>query len=191
MMDQKIGIILAGGHSRRMGTDKAAFIYKGRRLIDHVYARLAPQVGEIMISGRTDYALGCPVITDRDDAPKGPVSGIVSVAQSLRETRPNASVFYTVPVDAPIFPDNIVAGLKAGQGAACNASVVARSPSGIQAVFACWNIQSVLESVQGLDVTASISLRRFASMCGAKTVDFESDTPFLNINEPGDASRAL
>lgn len=43
------GIILAGGKSRRMGTDKAFLSYKNKPLIAHVIAALEPVTSEIMI----------------------------------------------------------------------------------------------------------------------------------------------
>ena len=189
----KIGVILAGGRSRRMGTDKAVFVYKGRRLIDHVHARLKPQVDEIMISGRLDYGLGLAVISDKDDVPHGPVGGIVSLALTLRETHPQASVFYTVPVDAPMFPDDIVAALSIGVASdRPDYTAIARSASGLQAVFACWQISAVLAAAKTLNHAdsiseKSISLQKFAALCGANIVDFDSDVAFLNINEPRDA----
>ena len=191
MSAHRIGIILAGGRSRRMGTDKAVFVYKGHRLIDHVHARLKPQVDEIMISGRLDYGLGLTVISDKDDVPNGPVGGIVSLALTLREIHPASSVFYTVPVDAPIFPENMVATLSAA--AAIDNSAVARSPSGLQAVFACWQISAVLAAAKRLYdrhsiSSKSISLHKFAALCHAKIVDFDSDMAFLNINDPRDAA---
>ena len=51
------GLILAGGQSRRMralgvNTDKGLVEFKGQRLVDHVFGRLASQVGGILKIGR-------------------------------------------------------------------------------------------------------------------------------------------
>ncbi len=51
--EQKIpgitGVILAGGESRRMGSDKSLLPIHGARFIDHVYARLAALFDEVLI----------------------------------------------------------------------------------------------------------------------------------------------
>lgn len=43
------GVILAGGESRRMGSDKSLLPIQGARFIDHVYARLADLFDEVII----------------------------------------------------------------------------------------------------------------------------------------------
>ena len=41
--------ILAGGKSRRFGSDKALFKYRGRPLIEHVIESIRPVVGRITV----------------------------------------------------------------------------------------------------------------------------------------------
>jgi molybdenum cofactor guanylyltransferase len=44
------GVIVAGGRSRRMGADKLVLELGGKRIIDHVIDRLAPQVDALVIN---------------------------------------------------------------------------------------------------------------------------------------------
>ncbi len=44
------GLILAGGRSRRFGSDEALAEHAGRPLIAHVYAALAPLCTEVLVS---------------------------------------------------------------------------------------------------------------------------------------------
>ncbi|MCF8360383.1 MAG: molybdenum cofactor guanylyltransferase [Prolixibacteraceae bacterium] len=44
------GIILAGGKSSRFGTDKALYLYKGKRMIDYVLEVISPVCDNILIS---------------------------------------------------------------------------------------------------------------------------------------------
>lgn len=70
--------ILAGGRSRRMGTDKALLLLDGTPLIGHVIARLRPLIPEIVIVGDPAGVFGrfgIRVIPDpRPD--EGPLAGI-------------------------------------------------------------------------------------------------------------------
>ena len=81
MIDKKniTGIILAGGKSSRMGTDKGFLMLKNKPFIQYSIDALQPLVSEIMIvSDNPDYdALGLKRVDDIiKDA--GPVAGICS-----------------------------------------------------------------------------------------------------------------
>jgi len=69
-----LGAIIAGGASTRFGSDKAAAVFAGKPLIEHVIAALAPQVESLVIVGR-DW----PCQTRIDDLPAaglGPIGGL-------------------------------------------------------------------------------------------------------------------
>ena len=72
------GIILAGGKSLRMGTDKGLLSLKGKSFISHICDALKPIVGEhiLIVSSNADYdALGYTRVEDLIED-KGPVSGL-------------------------------------------------------------------------------------------------------------------
>ena len=64
-------IILTGGASRRMGTDKAAQLWDGRRAVDRV-AELARSVGATVVVSAGDGEFGLPRAPD-----PAPLSGPV------------------------------------------------------------------------------------------------------------------
>ena len=97
----RIGVILAGGASTRMGENKALLYHEGRRLVDMVHSKLAPQCDDVIISGRTNYGLACQLVPDRDDGPGGPAAGIYSVWQRLRARPEPPKGFLTCAVDTP------------------------------------------------------------------------------------------
>lgn len=105
------GLVLAGGRGSRMGSvDKGLALLDGRPLVDHALARLAPQVGPIVISAnrhRDAYAAyGHPVEADADLNYGGPLAGL------LAGLRAAATDFVAVvPCDAPFFPTDLVARL--------------------------------------------------------------------------------
>jgi molybdenum cofactor guanylyltransferase len=87
-----IGVVLAGGRSRRMGRDKALLRYGASTLLQHQADTLARLCRRVVISG--DYA-GYDCV--RDIRPGlGPLSGMHAVAREF-ETR--ALLF--LPVDMP------------------------------------------------------------------------------------------
>ena len=184
-MEQSIaGIILAGGAATRMqGADKGAIRLGGKRLIEHVMARIAPQVSRVMISGPQDYGLDVPFVPDLPDGPEGPVAGIYAAYQAL--TAQGAAGFVTVPVDGPFLPMDLVARLSAS-----GTSAVAVDRNGLHPTFALWDMAALAVAWPKLGAETSPSLRRLASLCGMSEVRWEGDEYFRNINTPDDLEQA-
>ncbi len=93
----KLGaVILVGGASSRMGTDKATQTWDGRRAVDLV-ADLARAAGaQVVVTAGGDY--GLPFV---DDPPggAGPAAGLIAGARRLAAERMSHGLF--LAVDAP------------------------------------------------------------------------------------------
>lgn len=90
-----IGVVLAGGLSSRMGSDKALLPWQGRPLIEHQLGVLREAgVDEIRVSGsREDYA------GIADTMPQaGPLGGLAGIAQALA----GDAELLVIPVDMPL-----------------------------------------------------------------------------------------
>ncbi len=88
------GVVLAGGKSSRMGHDKAALLFHGKSLLDHMIA-LLQQAGctDIYVSGDRAGYISIP-----DPLPhQGPAAAIAHIMQELHSYR---GVLFT-PVDMP------------------------------------------------------------------------------------------
>ena len=71
------GIILAGGKSSRMGTDKGFVVYKNKAFVQHIIEALQPLVDEIIIvSNNPDYdVFGFKRVNDLIEN-AGPLAGV-------------------------------------------------------------------------------------------------------------------
>jgi len=92
------------------GVDKGLQIFRGRRLVDHVYERLAPQVGGIIINANQNQdeykSFGVRVVSDAIGGFAGPLAGLhagLSVSK-----RP---LLASVPCDSPFLPADLVGRL--------------------------------------------------------------------------------
>lgn len=115
-------MILAGGESRRMGTDKAFVEIAGRTMLDWVAAALAPVCEEVVVVGDIDGATTLPNIADPGAPHRGPLAGLVAAmhhvpdqwlalvavdqpwlrAETARRLGALAAALAAVPVDAGI-----------------------------------------------------------------------------------------
>jgi molybdopterin-guanine dinucleotide biosynthesis protein A len=102
------GLILAGGRGSRMGgVDKGLQAFRGKRLVDHVYERFAPQVGGIIINANQNHeeykTFGVRVVSDAIGGYAGPLAGLhagLSVSK-----RPFLA---SVPCDSPFLPADLI-----------------------------------------------------------------------------------
>ncbi len=80
------GLILAGGHSRRFGRDKALAEVDGVPLVARVYDALAPHCAEVLIAtGATPRAYPVPARVVLDAVPEaGPLAGLLAGLAAAR-----------------------------------------------------------------------------------------------------------
>ena len=77
------GVILAGGLSRRMGGgDKSLLKLGNMPVLDHVIARLRPQVSAMALNANGDASrfasYGLPVLPDSEPDFPGPLAGVLA-----------------------------------------------------------------------------------------------------------------
>ena len=102
-----LGAVLAGGASCRFGSDKALAPLDGAPMLDHVVSRLAPQVAELVICGRSWNDLR--MLPDASTERIGPLAGLNS---ALRFAAANGfDAVLTAPVDVVPLPCDLAAHL--------------------------------------------------------------------------------
>lgn len=187
-INKTIGLVLAGGQSRRMhGRDKAQLVLRGETLLTHVIQRLLPQVDALALNSNVApdlfSAYGLPVIPDRLHGFLGPLAGIhAGLAQYPHD------YVLTVAVDLPFLPFDLVARLRAGLGVRpCSYA----SDGERHALALLWRpgmAASVHEYLDG----GGRSLKEFLTERG-QAVHFDQPQHhglFFNINTPEDLARA-
>jgi len=114
------GLVLAGGRGARMGgVDKGLALLDGKPMVEHVLARLAPQVGSLIINANRNQdryaAFGAPVWPDEQPGFAGPLAGLQAGLHHC-----GTAYLATAPCDSPYLPHDLVQRLAqtlAGAGA--------------------------------------------------------------------------
>ena len=108
-----LGAVLAGGGSRRFGSDKAMALLHGRPMLAHAAAALSRHTQAVMLCGRTMAGFTC--LADRPAPGLGPLGGL-NAALHHAAAQGFAGVLCT-GCDMPVFPDALAQAL-IGDGAA-------------------------------------------------------------------------
>lgn len=113
MNSEITAIILAGGQGRRMSyKNKGLVDYRGAPLIEHVIARIQPQVQQLLISCNLDIgryqALGFATVKDQLDDFQGPLAGAIAGLAYV-----NTPLSLICPCDTPQLPIDLVSKLHA------------------------------------------------------------------------------
>lgn len=114
---RRLGIILAGGRSHRMGEDKASLVFQGNTLLEHAIQLLdVCGCSDIRISGRDGSTRGHCGVADQFKN-MGPVGGLVSVIEANRHDLSEGDVLLIIPVDQPLLTAELLTAMvDAAQG---------------------------------------------------------------------------
>jgi molybdopterin-guanine dinucleotide biosynthesis protein A len=170
-MTRILGAVLAGGRSRRFGSDKAAALFDGTTLIDHAIAALVAQCDAVVVCGRD----GPNAIGDRPGPDLGPLGGLNGALHHAAANGFDAVV--SVPCDMPILPHDLVARLQA----AGTTSFVTAAP-----VIGLWPARLASELDIHLAEGGDRSMWRWTARVAAMPAIIDG---LANVNTPNDLAR--
>jgi molybdenum cofactor guanylyltransferase len=192
-----VGLLLAGGLSRRMGGgDKCLRPLAGKPILAHILERMRPQVSQLVLNANGDPArfadFGLPVVADSIEGFAGPLAGILAGLDWTAENAPGIAMVISVPSDAPFLPRDLAECLVTAARAEAADIVLAASGGQQHPVVGLWPVALrddlrhalVAEDIRKVDI--------FTQRYRTAEVDFpvEPVDPFFNTNRPEDLAEA-
>jgi len=191
---QITGLILAGGQGSRLGgVDKGLQDFAGQPLALHALQRLAPQVGQVMISANRNldaYArMGVSVWPDAPSTAgyEGPLAGFLAGLQHCE-----TPYLVTAPCDCPHFPTDLVQRLsQALVDANADIAVAAtrRGPELYLEPAFCLIKRELQTSLLRFMQSGQRKIERWTAEHRRAEAVFDDATAFFNINTPDDLAQ--
>ncbi|MGI9353358.1 MAG: molybdenum cofactor guanylyltransferase MobA [Rhizobiaceae bacterium] len=187
-----LGVVLAGGLSRRMGgAEKSLLNINDAPLIARVSDRLKQQVTGIIINanGNRDRFgfLNLPVTGDTVEGYAGPLAGVLAGMRWASENT-NATHIITAAADTPFFPIDYADSMIA-KTVRDNIQIALASSNGRRhPVFGLWNLDLADELEDFLVKEEGRKVMLFVERHRNCLVEFEGSDPdpFFNVNTPDD-----
>ncbi len=194
-----LGLILAGGLSRRMGgTPKFSARIGGVSLIERVISLVRDQCGALAINpyeatAETQAAfagIGLPLVADAVLGHAGPLAGVLAGLDYAWQK--GLSHVLSVPCDCPFLPADLAARLRAASLETRDGLACAASGGRIHPVVALWPTRLREDLRRALIDQGLRKVGQFQHGYDMASVEwnFRKRDPFFNINTPDDLLRA-
>lgn len=186
-----LGLILAGGLSRRMGGgDKPLAQVGGVAIVDRVIAALRPQCAGLVLNANGDparfSAQGLPVVADDVPGFAGPLAGVLAGLEYCARAHPQIAWVVSVAADSPFLPADLVARLQGARIAGGARLACAASGDHTHPVIGLWPVDLAADLRRALVEEDIRKIDRFTARYPIATVEWPATPvdPFFNANTP-------
>ena len=178
-----MGLVLAGGRSTRMGTDKGLLSYHGKPQREYLYDQMRPLCREVYLSIRPEQQESIPrgfaCIADENKY-RGPLNGLLSAHHAF----PDAA-WLVVACDLPLIDQEVLAYLVARRNPKAMATAFATRKTGLpEPLAAIWEPHGLKAAEIHLQTSQSSCPRKFLLNTETTLVVPEDDLWVANANEP-------
>jgi molybdopterin-guanine dinucleotide biosynthesis protein A len=193
IMDQKLyGLVLAGGKSSRMGTDKSGIVYSNKPQVQVAYELVSQFCSKVFLSTRRDQA-GMAVYQPFEqlhDEPefegKGPLGGILSAMKLY----PDAS-WLVLACDLPFITDNTLKHLLSNRNRSAIATAYKSQHDGLpEPLCAIWEVGH-FKDIQKFFESGIHCPRKILINSGVHLLEIQIPNELDNVNDPTEQREAL
>ena len=185
------GLILNGGLSRRMGSDKSKKMVSNKPLISLVVEKAKAQVDYLAInSNQKSSGNKIEIIPDCLSGNLGPLVGVLSGLKWLEKNDDSFCNWLVIfPVDSPFFPENLVQCFF--ENLKDEKIVMAKCEGRLHPVFSMWHMDN-LDLLEKFLIEGGRKIELFSKKIKTRVVNFPfiGYDPFFNVNNLDDLIKA-
>jgi len=189
-IDKLYGLVLSGGKSTRMGTDKGLIKYHGVPQREHLYDLLNQVCGEAFISLRKEQEADLPsrmqTIIDLNEF-RGPYNGLLSAHKKHPE-----AAWLVLACDLPLMDLNAIKELISQRDTTKQATAFALKENPLpEPLCAIWEPHAFADSLAYLESGVGTCPRKFLINHDTKLVFPKDENVLLNANSEEEYKEAI
>jgi molybdopterin-guanine dinucleotide biosynthesis protein A len=190
-----LGVVLAGGKSKRFGDDKTTAKLGNKTLLNHTIEKIEQSFHEILIisNNETNVSNKKNVFSTKDliEGHLGPLVGVLSAMEWIKKNNKNYNWIATFPCDTPFFDQNLIDKIKNCPKNSSKKLFFLKSGTRRHNVFGLWSLE--LKEILLEDINkGQRKVEEWANKIGSEIIEIndENDNNFLNINTKEDLEKA-
>ena len=187
-----LGVVLAGGKSKRFGQDKSQVKLGDKTLLEHTLSKLHPKFNKIVIVAGKNINNNYVIINDCIEGQLGPLVGVLSAMKWIKKNNYSYSWVATFPCDTPFFNISIIEEFKKISKLNDNLLYFIKSKGRRHNIFGLWSLKLIETLEKDIIKNNFRKVEEWANKIGLKTIEvpFDHIDQFFNINTKDDLIKA-
>ncbi len=190
-----LGVVLAGGKSRRFGSDKSSVILGDKSLIEHTISKIENNFKEILIITNNENINfnnnNVFLINDIINGYLGPLVGVLTAMDWVKKNKKNYNWIATFPCDTPFFDQSVIETTIKYPQKSTKKLFFLKNGNKRHNIFGLWSME--LKDILLEDINNGYrKVEEWANKVGSEIIEINSknDNNFLNINTKEDLEKA-
>ena len=190
-----LGVVLAGGKSRRFGSDKSSVKLGDKSLIEHTISKIENNFKEILIITNNENIIfnnnNVFLINDIIKGYLGPLVGVLTAMDWVKKNKKNYNWIATFPCDTPFFDKSVIETIIKYPQKSTKKLFFLKSGNKRHNIFGLWSME--LKDILLKDINNGYrKVEEWANKVGSEIIEINSknDNNFLNINTKEDLEKA-
>ena len=189
-----LGVVLAGGKSKRFGEDKSQVKLHGKILIDYILSEITDQFNEILVvtNNPIRFKDSSKILTTKDfEEGLGPLGGILTAMKWIKDQKKDYEWISTFPSDTPFFTNKELKIFYENIDIKKSKLFFIKNKETRHNIFGLWSLD-LLKKLETDLQKGERKVEVWADTVGVETIDieYEKRDPFFNINTKEDLEKA-
>ena len=187
-----LGVILAGGKSKRFGQEKSQVKLGDKTLLEHSLSKLKSKFDKILIVTNSNTIKDYKTINDCIEGQLGPLVGVLSAMKWIKKNKFSYNWIATFPCDTPFFNISIIEEFYKASKLNDNLLYFVKSKEKRHNIFGLWSLKLIEILEKDIIENNYRKVEKWANKIGVKTINVPYDDidPFFNINTKEDLIEA-